>query len=145
MKTAPPASPCSTVMFPNGYFISFGRHCHRQPDGTLWLDVAVDTFVYTLRIPADCTEISRVSTWADAAFSDLENNSINPPAISVGPQRIALVSKRILSTKTPGKDVVEEDSSAQTDQLILATRIVVARGEAERRLGTPVRRDLQCP
>jgi hypothetical protein len=132
-------------MFPNGYFISFGRHCHRQPDGTFWLDVTVDAFVYTLRIPTDCTEISRVSTWADAAFGDLESVNNNPPDISVGTQRIALVSKRILSTKRPGKDVVEEDSSAQPDQLILATRIVVARGEAERRLGTPVRRDFAMP
>jgi hypothetical protein len=145
METAPPASPCSTVTFPDGDFISFGRHCYRQPDGTVYLDVAANALVYTLRILVDCTEISRVSTWADAAFSDLEPDDNNSPAISVEPQRIALVSKRIMPTKRFGKDVVEEDSSAQPDQLILATRIVVARGEAERRLGTPVRRDFVMP
>jgi hypothetical protein len=145
MKTARPASPCSTVKLPNRYFISFGRHCHRQPDGTVCLDVVASGFVYTLRIAADCTEISRVSTWADAAFGDLESVNNNPPDISVGTQRIALVSKRIPSTKRPGKDVVEEESSAQPNQLILATRIAVARGEAERRLGMPVRRDFVMP
>jgi hypothetical protein len=146
MKTAPPASPCSTVTFLDGDDITFGRHCYRQPDGTVYLDAAANVFVYTLRIPVDCTEISRVSTWVDAAFSDLEPDDNNSPAISVGPQRIALVSKRIMPTKRSGKDMVEENSSAHmTDQLILATRIVVARGEAERRLGTPVRRDFVMP
>jgi hypothetical protein len=109
------------------------------------LDVAANAFVYTLRIPADCTEISRVSAWADAAFSDLEYDNNNSPAISVGTQRIALVSKKIMPTKRSGKDMVEENSSVLTDQLILATRVVVARREAERRLGTPVRRDFVMP
>jgi hypothetical protein len=145
IETAPPAAPCSTVKFPEGDDITFGRHCHRQPDGTVCLDVAANAFVYTLRIPADCTEISRVSAWADAAFSDLEYDNNNSPAISVGTQRIALVSKKIMPTKRSGKDMVEENSSVLTDQLILATRVVVARREAERRLGTPVRRDFVMP
>jgi hypothetical protein len=146
-QTAARNVPCSAIRIPDGDNISFGRHSYRQPDGSVCLDVEANAVVYTLQIAADYTDISRALAWADAAFSDRDTAEIYCEVV-IGAQHIALVSKNILSTKRPVNDLVPEDAGDLSDheenssvQLILTTRAVVARDEAERRLGTLVRRD----
>jgi hypothetical protein len=153
-QTAARNVPCSAIRIPDGDNISFGRHSYRQPDGSVCLDVEANAVVYTLRIAADYTDINRTLAWADAAFNDRDTAEIYCEVV-IGAQRIALVSKNILSTKRPVNDLVPEDagdlsdheerSFSQAVQLILTTRAVVARDETERRLGTPMRRDFAMP
>jgi hypothetical protein len=144
---AAPVPPCSAVAIPDGTYTIFGHHTRTAE--SVYLDVVTNISVHTLRITEDYTKIECTLAWADPAF--LTPNDDVHLLLMAGPQRVSRYSRmNIMDRVGPTKAALDSDSDSDSSDdsyktLILATRPVNAHYEAERRLGSCMRKDFVMP